>query len=185
MRSSQQTEQLAAKHDSNLTSLAAKQEESTERLVQCINSSRDAIFARCSGPLAVGELVAEFQDLCSLCRRLLSSLPTPDALAHESKAYTCTQEDFLKTFTFREMDDRETSIPRAHAKTYEWIFEVPGAQLDHSSSKRREAKQEVEATLAEMGVGLNRRKELLKHEDVIEHPTAPLQEWFIAGKGIL
>lgn len=115
-----------------------------------------------------------------------------DVSAHASSNASINKDDFLQTFKFREMNDREESIPKAHRNTYEWILNDSKSHLDDADaasirccSEREKLKKELEATLASMGISVTKNADILAFQDVGNFSTAPLQEWLKAGEGIL
>ena len=110
---------------------------------------------------------------------LLSSLAPP------------SHDEFLETFKFREMTDREESIPKALTKTYEWILEGPDDPhdlQDRSSqphTEREKLQTELQAKLNELGIDIKTSSQLLDFKDVAEFPTASFQKWLAVGGGIL
>lgn len=155
-------------------------------------SARDAILARCDGPLvSPKELLIELEQLQKLRQKLMSSSTTSDGTVHVLTDITVKREEFLQTFVFREMNDREEYIPRAHFRTYEWIFEEPQVQQDDNQtsnpdySERENLRRESEALLASLGVDLTKNSDILAFRDSANYPTAPLQQWLKAGEGVL
>ena len=138
LETSQRTEQAAAESHADLKSLMRVQEESESRLGQCITQSKDAILAQRSPPL-------------HLDQTRHSDYPTDNV--------------FLQTFKFRHMDDRETPIPRAHVKTYEWILD-PQQGDSGMDSERAQAKEELKDILSDMNVDSTCLNELLTFKDV-------------------
>lgn len=185
-------EQQVNEGQNELKSLAKQHQGSSEHLMECITSSRNAILSRCDAQhLIPRELIAELGELQKLCGELLSSVRSPNPQPLSSSLTSPSHEEFLQTFVFREMNEREESIPEALSKTYEWILEGQALQdvspnYSHPPATEREKLQkELSEDLVDLGVNPAQNSELLAFKDTNEFPTAPLQKWLATGKDIL
>ena len=192
LKSSSRTEEVARENQADLRLLSQNQKDSSNHLAECIASAQNAIIARCQGPfIAFGELVTEFAELQKMLRQLLSCFPTDNVTTTRPPLAAPSNDEFLQTFVFRHMDDREASIAQAHARTYEWIFEqesdsIHGDRAQSAKcSPRAQAKRELRNSLAELGIDTNDLEKIMNFHAVGEFPTASFQKWLESGDGIL
>ena len=188
---SAQIEQAVKTNCDGIEEIKSKHDDSSQQIWECIESSRDAILARCSDHhLVPSEMVTELKRLSDLCQDLLSGTQS----SSERPAFSTpsiSHDQFLHTFRFREMDDREDSIPEAHAKTFEWILEHTSPQTEDEGSQRtktterKKLQRELETTLNGLDIDILNNPELLSFKHLEQSPTAHLQEWLAAGAGVL
>ena len=166
---------------------------SIDELKQRVQATHDAILARSTVPTyANGELLDEIRELRNMSTQLID-------LAHAKITATSTvqstskrpnPEEFLQSLEFRTMDDREESISKAHARTYQWLLMDPDRSNSHSvpSWSYNEERSQLKAALLEslrgMGVKADTEDDPVGLRKDDQCPSKHLQQWLETGEGV-
>ena len=130
------------------------------------------------------------RELYGFCKELITDRNNITGNQDGFSSRAPIRKDFIDTFTFWAMDDREDSIPKAHARTYEWILMDPEHHSSHQNKDNyRQERYQLQAYLlkifSELGLSQTTKKYPFHFQVNDKDPTAHLQRWFESGKGIL